>query len=74
MKCEITDDCIACVACLALCKVNAIVQGDEYYEITDAYTGCRDCVDICPTGAFVEYIPFEKWICGLIVKMNDMVQ
>ena len=51
---KITEECISCGACEAECPVEAISQGDEYYEIDpDKCTDCGACVEVCPTDAIV---------------------
>jgi len=61
MALRITDECISCGACEAVCPVEAISQGDEYYKIDPKI--CVDCVghfdtpqcaDVCPTEACVK--------------------
>jgi NAD-dependent dihydropyrimidine dehydrogenase PreA subunit len=49
----ITEDCLACGACLAECPSEAIQEGD-IYSITDDCVECGACVDCCPTGAIQE--------------------
>ena len=49
----ITDECLACGACLAECPSSAIQEGD-IYSITDDCVECGACVDCCPTGAIQE--------------------
>lgn len=51
---KITDDCIACGACVDTCPVAAIVEGDPIYTINDDCTDCAACVDSCPVDAIVE--------------------
>ncbi|MDD2220672.1 MAG: 4Fe-4S binding protein [Clostridia bacterium] len=54
MAYKITDECIACGACIDECPVNAISEGDIYSINADECTGCGACADACPTGAIVE--------------------
>jgi len=49
----ITEECLACGACLDECPSDAIQEGD-IYSITDACVDCGACVDSCPTGAIQE--------------------
>ena len=49
----ITDECLACGACLAECPSDAIVEGD-IYSITDDCVECGACVDCCPSNAIQE--------------------
>lgn len=51
---KITDDCIACGACVDTCPVTAISAADPIYLITNDCTDCQACVDSCPVGAIVE--------------------
>lgn len=50
---KITDECIACGACISECPVDAISEGDIYSIDADACTDCGACVDACPTEAIV---------------------
>ena len=48
----ITDDCIACGACLDECPTGAIIEGEEKYSIDPKV--CTDvgaCIDVCPSDA-----------------------
>ncbi|THB67248.1 MAG: 4Fe-4S dicluster domain-containing protein [Spirochaetaceae bacterium] len=48
----ISDECVACGACVDACPVNAILEGDPIYKIDPALcTDCGACVDECPTEA-----------------------
>lgn len=48
----ITDDCIACGACVDECPTDAITSGDPIYIIdADACIDCGACNDVCPTDA-----------------------
>ena len=48
----ISDDCILCGACEAVCPVEAISEGDGKYVIDDSKcTDCGTCVDECPSDA-----------------------
>jgi len=49
----VTDECLACGACLAECPSNAIIEGD-IYSISEECVECGACVDVCPTGAIQE--------------------
>ena len=52
MAFKITDECLACGACVEACPVGAITEGDGKYVI-DAATciDCGACGDACPVGA-----------------------
>ena len=47
----ITEDCIACGACVAECPTDAISEGDIYIIDPDACIDCGACNDVCPTDA-----------------------
>ncbi|MDR2033884.1 MAG: YfhL family 4Fe-4S dicluster ferredoxin [Helicobacteraceae bacterium] len=56
MSLFITEDCIACDACIDECPNGAIAQGDPIYVIdSDLCSECADyyddpaCVAVCPT-------------------------
>ncbi len=55
MAYKITDDCVACGACMGTCPTEAIKEADGAYSIdADACIDCGSCVDSCPSGAIVE--------------------
>jgi len=47
----ISDECIACGACLPNCPVEAISEGDIYVIDADLCTDCGACVESCPVDA-----------------------
>ena len=48
----ISDDCTMCAACLAVCPVEAIEEGDPKYTIdADTCTDCGECEEECPVEA-----------------------
>lgn len=53
MAYTITDECIACGACVTECPVDAISEGDIYKIDADACTDCGVCCDACPTEAII---------------------
>lgn len=53
MAFKITEECLACGACISECPVDAIEEGDVY-KINEACQDCGTCVEACPTGAIVE--------------------
>lgn len=53
MAYEITDDCIACGACVPTCPVDAIEEGDPIYVINDDCIDCGACTAVCPTDAII---------------------
>jgi len=48
---HVSDECIACGACLPECPENAISEGDIYVIDANLCTDCGTCVDVCPTEA-----------------------
>ena len=61
MAMKITDECIACGSCEAECPVDAITEGDEFYEIDpNKCVECQghfdepQCVEVCPSDAVVK--------------------
>lgn len=60
MALKITEECIACGACLPECPNDAISEGDPYYSIDpNRCTECvgffdePQCVGVCPTDAII---------------------
>lgn len=53
MAYKISDECLACGACIDECPNGAIKEGD-IYSITDECIECGACLDACPTGAISE--------------------
>ena len=54
MAYKITDECIACGSCADECPNDAIISGDEKYEINaDECLDCGSCADACPNDAIV---------------------
>ncbi len=47
----ISDECVACGACIPECPVEAIAEGEPYVIDPDLCTDCAACVDVCPTEA-----------------------
>ncbi|MDD5094184.1 MAG: 4Fe-4S binding protein [Dehalococcoidia bacterium] len=61
MAMKITDDCIACGACISECPVEAITDGDTKSIIDPkkcveckGYAPSSKCVDVCPVEAIVK--------------------
>jgi NAD-dependent dihydropyrimidine dehydrogenase PreA subunit len=48
---KISDECIACGACVDTCPVGAIVEAGDKYKITEDCTECGACADSCPVSA-----------------------
>lgn len=51
MAYKISDDCIACGACVDECPVDCISEGDIYVINGDACIDCGACASVCPTDA-----------------------
>ena len=47
---KISDECIACGACVDSCPSEAIVAGDKY-SINDSCIDCGACAGDCPVSA-----------------------
>ncbi|MBP7736871.1 MAG: glycyl-radical enzyme activating protein [Spirochaetes bacterium] len=52
--------CIGCGACLAACRYDAIIQGEDRRVDYSRCTGCGDCVKVCPGGALS--LIGEEWL------------
>ena len=53
-KQDVTDECLACAACIDECPEEAISEGDPIYIIDpELCTDCGTCVDSCPNDAIV---------------------
>ena len=51
---KITDECVACGACLDECSSDAIAEGDPIYIIDqEKCTDCGTCVEACPNDSIV---------------------
>jgi ferredoxin len=48
MAYKISEDCIACGACIDECPLGAISEGDIYYIDPEICTDCGACVEVCP--------------------------
>jgi formate hydrogenlyase subunit 6/NADH:ubiquinone oxidoreductase subunit I len=52
MAFKITDECIACGACVDACPCDCIYLGDNKYEIkADDCISCSTCASVCPVSA-----------------------
>lgn len=45
------EACVKCGACASECPVEAIIEGENAYQVTDACVDCGACESVCPTGA-----------------------
>ena len=51
---RITEDCLACAACVDECPNDAITEGDEIYVIDpELCDDCGTCVESCHNDAIV---------------------
>lgn len=71
----ISDDCVACGACLDECPNHAITEGDPIYVIDpDICTECvgyyneSQCVNVCPVEAIVADPDHEETYEELLEK------
>lgn len=51
---KISEECIACGACIDQCPTEAISEGDIYKIDPELCIDCAACVDACPTEAISE--------------------
>ncbi|MBR5518607.1 MAG: 4Fe-4S binding protein [Clostridia bacterium] len=52
MAYKITDECISCGACAAVCPAECITEGDDKFVIdADKCLECGACAGECPVGA-----------------------
>ncbi|MGQ9833906.1 MAG: 4Fe-4S binding protein [Candidatus Villigracilaceae bacterium] len=60
MALKITEDCIACGACLPQCPTNSISEGDIYVINPNTCVECEgyydspQCQSVCPVGCIVK--------------------
>ena len=48
---KISDECIACGACINECPAGAISEGEIYSIDASKCTDCGECVGACPSSA-----------------------
>ena len=56
MKAKITDTCICCGSCAAICPVAAISpagSGDKYEVDPSKCIACTACINACPVEAII---------------------
>lgn len=51
---KITEECMACGACMDVCPSEAIEEGDIYSINSEQCAECGACMDECPNGAIIE--------------------
>ena len=49
----ITDNCVACGTCQAVCPTGAISEGDIYVIDPDTCIDCGTCAENCPNEAII---------------------
>ncbi|MCL2225721.1 MAG: 4Fe-4S binding protein [Defluviitaleaceae bacterium] len=54
MAYKITDDCIACGACVPECPTNCIAEGTPYVITAADCVSCGACAEVCPVSACVQ--------------------
>ncbi len=47
----ISEECMACGACISECPVEAISEGDIYKIDAESCTSCGACAEVCPVEA-----------------------
>ncbi|MBF0545483.1 MAG: 4Fe-4S binding protein [Candidatus Riflebacteria bacterium] len=50
---KITEECVECGSCAAICPMGAIKEGQPYF-ITPKCTNCGMCEEVCPVEAIVQ--------------------
>jgi len=61
MAYKISDDCTACGTCIDECPVEAISEGEEYFEIDpdkcvecEGYHDDPACIAVCPVDCIIK--------------------
>ena len=52
---KVTDECVACGACVDTCPVGAISLEDKAVVDASACVDCGACEGACPTGAITRF-------------------
>ncbi|HHW45551.1 MAG TPA: 4Fe-4S binding protein [Clostridiales bacterium] len=54
MAYKVTDECISCGSCEAVCPNSAVSEGDGKFEIdASKCTSCGECTSNCPVDAII---------------------
>ena len=79
MALMITDECIACDACVDECPNGAIEEGDPIYLIeSDLCTECvgsfdePQCIEVCPVDCIVLDPDNQETVQELQLKFNQL--
>ncbi|MCL2053382.1 MAG: 4Fe-4S binding protein [Oscillospiraceae bacterium] len=54
MAYKISDECIACGACMDTCPTSCIAEGEKYSIKESDCISCGACADVCPVSCISE--------------------